>query len=176
MEEPTWMLLSLWPAHRHQRGQRNRLQKSLCPWVAETMWSIWPYVHKHCQTVFWNAARKHDEMLEPCDGKLSCTVLRRGSGSHPADSADTIFGAFAPNSQNAEVLSKVLGNRTGMSGTVSKCGGKDSASRSLQMMERPLIMPDELKSIPKRQFVVVKTGTNPMQTQLRLMPISSCTA
>jgi type IV secretion system protein VirD4 len=28
--------------------------------------------------------------------------------------------------------------------------------------------PDELKSIPKGNFVVMKTGTHPMQTQLRL--------
>ncbi len=81
---------------------------------------------------------------------------------------DTIFGGFAPNSQTAEVLSKALGSRTVMSGSVSKGGGKDSASRSLQMMERPLMTPDELKSIPKGQFVVMKTGTHPMQTRLRL--------
>ena len=81
---------------------------------------------------------------------------------------DTIFGGFAPNSQTAEVLSKALGSRTVMSGSVSKGGGKDSASRSLQMMERPLMTPDELKSIPKGHFVVMKTGTHPMQTRLRL--------
>ena len=81
---------------------------------------------------------------------------------------DTIFGGFAPNSQTAEVLSKALGSRTVMSGSVSKGGGKDSASRSLQMIERPLMTPDELKSIPKGQFVVMKTGTHPMQTRLRL--------
>ena len=81
---------------------------------------------------------------------------------------DTIFGGFAPNSQTAEVLSKALGNRTVLSGSVSKGNGKDSASRSLQMMERPLMTPDELKSIPKGQFVVMKTGTHPMQTRLRL--------
>ena len=28
--------------------------------------------------------------------------------------------------------------------------------------------PDELKSIPKREFVVMKTGTHPMRTRLRL--------
>lgn len=81
---------------------------------------------------------------------------------------DTIFGGFAPNSQTAEVLSKALGSRTVLSGSVSKGSGKDSASRSLQMMERPLMTPDELKSIPKGQFVVMKTGTHPMQTRLRL--------
>lgn len=36
------------------------------------------------------------------------------------------------------------------------------------MMERPLMTPDELKSIPKGSFVVMKTGTHPMQTKLQL--------
>ena len=34
------------------------------------------------------AARKSDEMLEPYEWKLSCTVLRRESGSNPADLVD----------------------------------------------------------------------------------------
>ena len=79
---------------------------------------------------------------------------------------DTIFGGFAPNSQTAEQLSKSLGSRTVLSGSVSK--GKNDPSQSLQMMERPLMTPDELKSIPKGSFVVMKTGTHPMQTKLRL--------
>ena len=79
---------------------------------------------------------------------------------------DTIFGGFAPNSQTAEVLSKALGERTVMSGSVSK--GKDSPSQSIQMMGRPLMTPDELKSIPKGHFVVMKTGTHPMRTRLHL--------
>ena len=77
----------------------------------------------------------------------------------------TIFGGFAPQSQTAEALSKALGNRTVLSGSVSK--GKD-ASRSLQMMERPLMTPDELKALPKGTFVVMKTGVHPMKTRLRL--------
>lgn len=36
------------------------------------------------------------------------------------------------------------------------------------MIERPLMTPDELKSIPKGRFVVMKTGSHPMQTRLRL--------
>ena len=79
---------------------------------------------------------------------------------------DTIFGGFAPNSQTAEVLSKALGERTVMSGSISK--GKDSPSQSIQMMGRPLMTPDELKSIPKGHFVVMKTGTHPMRTRLHL--------
>ena len=79
---------------------------------------------------------------------------------------DTIFGGFAPNSQTAEVLSKALGSRTVMSGSISR--GKNDTSQSLQMIERPLMTPDELKSIPKGHFIVMKTGTRPMQTRLRL--------
>lgn len=79
---------------------------------------------------------------------------------------DTIFGGFAPNSQTAEVLSKTLGSRTVMSGYISR--GKNDPSQTLQMVERPLMTPDELKSIPKGQFIVMKTGTHPMRTRLRL--------
>jgi len=64
------------------------------------------------------------------------------------------------------VLSKALGSRTVLSDSISK--GKNDPSQSLQMIERPLMTPDELKSISKGHFVVMKTGTHPMQTRLRL--------
>ena len=78
----------------------------------------------------------------------------------------TIFGGFAPNSTSAEALSKALGSRTVMSGSVSR--GKNDPSQSLQMIERPLMTPDELKSMPKGQFVVMKTGAHPMKVKLKL--------
>lgn len=78
----------------------------------------------------------------------------------------TIFGGFAPNSSSAETLCKALGSRTVMSGTVSR--GKNDPSQSLQMMERPLLTPDELKSLPKGQFIVMKTGVHPMRVKLKL--------
>ena len=78
----------------------------------------------------------------------------------------TIFGGFAPNSTSAEVLSKALGSRTVLSGSVSR--GKNDPSQSLQMIERPLMTPDELKSMPKGQFVVMKTGAHPMKVRLKL--------
>jgi len=78
----------------------------------------------------------------------------------------TIFGGFAPNSSSAEILSKALGSRTVMSGSVSR--GKNDPSASLQMIERPLMTPDELKSMPKGQFVVMKTGAHPMKVRLKL--------
>ena len=115
---------------------------------------------------FWSVARKRDEMLELYDGKLSRTVLRRESGSNPADLAGTIFGGFAPNSQTADVLSRALGSYTVQSGSISRSKGENS--QSLQMAERALMTPDELKSIPKGNFVVMKTGSHPMKTRLRL--------
>ena len=38
-----------------------------------------------------SAARKGDKMLEPYDGKLSRTVLRRERGSNPSDLVDNIW-------------------------------------------------------------------------------------
>ena len=77
----------------------------------------------------------------------------------------TIFGGFAPQSQSAEVLSKALGEQTIQSGSVSL--GKEH-SQSLQMIGRPLMTVDELKSMPKGQFIVMKTGTHPMISPLKL--------
>ena len=120
----------------------------------------------NAKVFFWSAARKRDEMLELYDGKLSRTVLRRESGSNPADLAGTIFGGFAPNSKTAEELSRSLGSYTVQSGSISRSKGENS--QSLQMAERALMTPDELKSIPKGEFVVMKTGSHPMRTRLRL--------
>ena len=53
-----------------------------------------------------------------------------------------------------------------MSGSVSR--GKNDPTQSLQMIERPLMTPDELKSMPKGQFVVMKTGFYPMKVKLKL--------
>ena len=97
--------------------------------------------------------------LEKNYGKEGCEIIQDNC-------QDTIFGGFAPNSQTAEVLSKALGSRTVLSGSVSR--GKNDPSQSLQMMERALMTPDELKSVPKGTFVVMKTGTHPMKTRLML--------
>lgn len=78
----------------------------------------------------------------------------------------TVFGGFAPNSESAQVLSKALGSKTVQSGSVSR--GKNDPSQSLQMIERALLTPDELKSLPKGTFVVMKTGFYPMKVRLKL--------
>ena len=97
--------------------------------------------------------------LEKNYGREGCEIIQDNC-------QDTIFGGFAPNSQTAETLSKALGSRTVLSGSVSR--GKNDPSQSLQMIERALLTPDELKSIPKGSFIVMKTGTHPMRTRLQL--------
>lgn len=78
----------------------------------------------------------------------------------------TIFGGFAPGSETAETLSKDLGTQTVLSGSVNK--GKDYPSQTYQMMSRPLMTPDELKSMPKGSFITMKTGMHPMKTKFQL--------
>ncbi|MDR1772320.1 MAG: type IV secretory system conjugative DNA transfer family protein [Hungatella sp.] len=91
---------------------------------------------------------------------------REGSAIIIDNCQDTVFGGFAPNSESAQILSKALGSKTVMSGSVSR--GKNDPSQSLQMIERPLMTPDELKSMAKGHFVVTKTGAYPMRTRLKL--------
>lgn len=119
--------------------------------------------------LIFSASRSRRLLLVPIIqsfGQLQKNYGKEGSEIIVDNCQCTIFGGFAPNSQTADVLSKALGSRTVMSGSISR--GKNDPSQSLQMMERPLMMPDELKSLPKGQFVVMKTGTHPMQTRLRL--------
>lgn len=79
---------------------------------------------------------------------------------------NSIFGGFAPNSKTADVLSNNLGTQTILSGSVNKSKGE--TTQSLQMIERPLMTSDELKSMPKGDFIVMKTGYNPMKMKLKL--------
>ena len=78
----------------------------------------------------------------------------------------TVFGGFAPNSETAEVMSKNLGEQTILSGSVTQ--SKNDGSKSLQMMSRPLMTVDELKTMPRFHFIIAKTGCNPMKTKLDL--------
>ncbi len=78
----------------------------------------------------------------------------------------TIAGGFAPTSETADIISDSLGTRTVMSGSVSK--SKDNPSQSLQMIQRSLMSADELKSMKKGSFIVMKTGTHPFISKLKL--------
>jgi len=78
----------------------------------------------------------------------------------------TVFGGFAPNSETAEVMSTNLGDQTVMSGTVTQ--SKETGSKMLQLISRPLMTVDELKTLPRFHFIIAKTGAHPMMTKLDL--------
>lgn len=78
----------------------------------------------------------------------------------------TIAGGFAPTSETAKAISESLGSRTVLTGSVSK--GHENASQSLQMTERLLMNPDELKTIKPGSFIVMRTGARPFVSKLML--------
>ena len=119
--------------------------------------------------LMFSASRSRRLMLVPIvqsiTGQLQKNYGKEGSEIIVDNCQLNIFGGFAPASQTAEEMSKALGNRTVLSGSISR--GKDK-SQSLQMMERPLMSADELKAMPKGEFIVMKTGLHPMKVKLRL--------
>ncbi len=120
--------------------------------------------------LMFSASRSRGLMLVPIvqsiTGQLQKNYGREGSEVIVDNCQVLISGGFAPASQTAVELSKALGSRTVRSGSISR--GKNDPSQSLQMIERPLMTPDELKSMPKGSFIVAKTGVHPMQVRLRL--------
>lgn len=119
--------------------------------------------------LMFSASRSRRLMLVPIvqsiTGQLQKNYGKEGSEIIVDNCQLNIFGGFAPASQTAEEMSKALGNRTVLSGSISR--GKDK-SQSLQMTERPLMSADELKAMPKGEFIVMKTGLHPMKVKLKL--------
>lgn len=76
-----------------------------------------------------------------------------------------MYCGFAPSSDDADEVSKRLGNRTVLSGSVSQ---GNTASQSLQMIERPLMTGDELRTMKKGSMLVTKTGVHPIMTKMKL--------
>ncbi len=119
--------------------------------------------------LIFSASRSRGLLMVPIIQGLG--QLRKNYGADGAsiiidNCQDVLAGGFAPTSETAETLSKALGSRTILSGSVSK--GRNDPSQTLQMMERPLMTPDELKGMPRGNFILMKTGEHPMRTRLRL--------
>ncbi len=81
---------------------------------------------------------------------------------------DTIAGAFGPLSQDAEFISKQLGSRTAQTGSVTTDGKTGEQSLSEQMMEVPLMAPNELREMPRGEYVLLKTFCRSAKTRMPL--------
>lgn len=65
----------------------------------------------------------------------------------------------------AEEISKVLGNKTVQSGSVTRGHGY---SQSLQMISRPLLTASEIIQLKQGEFIVIKAGTPNVRTDLSM--------
>lgn len=115
------------------------------------------------------AARSRNIMLVPIIQsyqQLEKNYGKEGSAIIQDNCQITIAGGFSPTSQTADSIAKALGYRTVLTGSVSR--SKDHPSQSLSMIQRELMSADELKSMKKGNFIVMKTGTHPFIAKLRL--------
>lgn len=119
--------------------------------------------------LLFSAARSRGLLIVPIIqglGQLRQKYGADGASTIVDNCADVVAGGFSPTSDSADTISKALGSRTALSGSISH--GKSDPSQTLQMMERPLMTADELKGMPTGSFIVLKTGKHPMRTRLRL--------
>ena len=82
---------------------------------------------------------------------------------------NVLFGGLTPLSSSAKDLSQMLGTQTVQVGSVSR-GAKHSNSTSYQMHGKPLMSEDEIRRMPKYNFVFSKTGMASFKTRLRRSP------
>lgn len=98
--------------------------------------------------------------------QLETNYGREGADNIINNCQMTMFSGFAPQSKDADELSKALGNRTVMTGSVSsnKMGG--NVNKTLQMMQQPLMSADQIRRLNKGKFILMKTSMRPAQTTL----------
>ena len=112
----------------------------------------------------FSAIRSRNVFLVPViqgSAQLETNYGREGADNINNNCQMTMFSGFSPKSKDAEELSKALGNRTIMTGSVSsnKIGG--NTSKTLQMMQQPLLSPDQIRTLRQGSFILMKTGFHP---------------
>ncbi|MBW7573147.1 type IV secretory system conjugative DNA transfer family protein [Caproiciproducens faecalis] len=82
---------------------------------------------------------------------------------------NALFGGFTPLSKGAEEVSRALGNQTVQSGSTSRSGSfeRDSSTKSLQMIQKPLMTAEQIRTMPDNQWILTKTRTHPLKTILK---------
>lgn len=103
-------------------------------------------------------------------GQLEKTYGKESSEIILDNCQNSIFSGFTPTSKTADRVSKILGNQTILSGRISSSGeiGRNGNNRSYEMISRPLMTPDELRRLPKFNFIVICMGKYPIKTVLSL--------
>lgn len=84
--------------------------------------------------------------------------------------ANALFGSFAPLSKGAEEVSRALGTRTVLSGSVTNSGngiGPSNSSKNLSLAQSQLMASEGIKTMPEDQWILAKTRTHPLLTVLK---------
>ncbi|MGN1468200.1 MAG: type IV secretory system conjugative DNA transfer family protein [Ruminococcus sp.] len=81
---------------------------------------------------------------------------------------NVMFSFQAPLSDDAETFSKMLGTQTVQAGSVSHRSGYNNSSSqtSINMVKMPLMTADQITNLKKGEWVLKKTGMNPLQIKL----------
>lgn len=80
----------------------------------------------------------------------------------------TMFSYQSPNAiETAQEFSNVLGSYTTTSGSVSRSDYRSDSS-SVQLIQRKLMMPEEIINMPPGTWIIMKSGCHPLKTRLKL--------
>lgn len=81
---------------------------------------------------------------------------------------NVMFSFVSPLSHDARDFSEMLGTQTVQSGSVSRKNNYSniSSQTSINMIKRPLLAPDEITNIKKGNWILKKTGMNPVKINL----------
>lgn len=123
----------------------------------------------------FGSSRSRNVLLVPCIQSPAQLKITYGADGEKIirDCCQTvIFGGFSPMSDTAVEFSRLLDTQTVASGSVSinnngnSLSGNSNSGRSMSMISRPLMSPDELRVLPFGKWVVTRRSEHPFQANL----------
>lgn len=79
-----------------------------------------------------------------------------------------MFTGIAPTSDDADLFSKHLGTYTAKGGSISHPGGGKGNSKTDSMVSVPLMSAEQIKIMPRGDFVIMRTGSHPIKCHFDL--------
>lgn len=145
----------------------NRLPRRLYIFADE--FGIFPHLSNIVG--MFGSSRSRNVILVPCiqsPAQLKGTYGTEGETIIRDCCQTVIFGGFSPMSDTAVAFSKLLDTQTVAAGSVSVNSrsqnsffGNESSGRSVNMISRPLMTPDELQRLRFGEWVVKRRGEHP---------------
>lgn len=120
---------------------------------------------------FFSAGRSRNIMSNPFLQSLSQLDEKYGEKTARTIRSccqNIMFGWQAPLSDDAKKFSDFLGTQTVRGGSVSNRsnGSNNTSSTTYQMVKKPLMSPNAIKEMKKGEWVLMKTGQNPVKVSL----------